>query len=660
MHGAKPTLPVIVLTARGEVERPHRGARRRGGRLPGQAVLDGRARRPGPRAAARGDARARDHDPQRRHRSRPHHARGLPRRRAGPPVDDRVRAARRTCCAIAAACSHESRSSARCGATATTPGPTSSTSTWATCAASSATAEHAARRSSPSAPSATGSTMPASRRCAAACWLAAHGLGRGGHADLDHRIFIVVYRDTGSELRAEIDRDIAGDASQLAQSLWRSAGTTAAAIGGRRGRYVRAQPYRATSTLLFVIVPGAATASSHPELFGPAAPDDGEIADRAGAGERRSAAGCSCRGSATPCRPSPTSARSALFERSITVGDRRARRRRRAAGDRGPRAARRGARLRPRRGAHAGPRAARVLPGRSPRLGAPAPHGGGSGAGGCGRSRPADARVERQRPARCGCWRRSFNHMLDRLAEAFAGQREFVADASHELRTPLTVIRGQLEVLAADERPSAAEVRRVESLVQGEIARISRLVDDLLLLAQSEQQRLPPAGVDRPRAVRLGAVGRGRPDCRPRLPAWPVPPARCSPTPTGSPRRCATCSQRDRADRRGRWRGASRGRAGRARPHPLHRDRRRRRPAGRRARAGVRALPSHRSGAHARGGRRRPRARHRPRHRRGPRGQVRAGDAGAGVGARFEFEVPGFQAGRPVDAAGAVAHAAEL
>jgi two-component system, OmpR family, sensor kinase len=81
----------------------------------------------------------------------------------------------------------------------------------------------------------------------------------------------------------------------------------------------------------------------------------------------------------------------------------------------------------------------------------------------------------------------AFNNMLDGLADAFAGQREFVADASHELRTPLTVIRGQLEVLAAQPQPSAVEVRRVEHLVQAEIARISRLVDDLLLLAQSEQ-----------------------------------------------------------------------------------------------------------------------------------------------------------------------------
>jgi two-component system, OmpR family, sensor kinase len=81
----------------------------------------------------------------------------------------------------------------------------------------------------------------------------------------------------------------------------------------------------------------------------------------------------------------------------------------------------------------------------------------------------------------------SFDRMLDRLTDAFARQRAFVADASHELRTPLTVIRGQLEVLASQPSPSGAEVRRVEALVQAELARISRLVDDLLLLAKSEQ-----------------------------------------------------------------------------------------------------------------------------------------------------------------------------
>jgi two-component system OmpR family sensor kinase len=97
----------------------------------------------------------------------------------------------------------------------------------------------------------------------------------------------------------------------------------------------------------------------------------------------------------------------------------------------------------------------------------------------------------------------AFNHMLDRLTEAFAGQRAFVADASHELRTPLTVIRGQLEVLAAQEKPSEREVRRVERLVRAEIARVARLVEDLLLLAKAEQTEfLRTQPVELPRFVR--------------------------------------------------------------------------------------------------------------------------------------------------------------
>jgi signal transduction histidine kinase len=81
----------------------------------------------------------------------------------------------------------------------------------------------------------------------------------------------------------------------------------------------------------------------------------------------------------------------------------------------------------------------------------------------------------------------AFNHMLDRLEAAFDAQREFVADASHELRTPLTVMQGQLEVLAADPDPSPEELQRVEALLQDEISRITRLVDDLLVLARSER-----------------------------------------------------------------------------------------------------------------------------------------------------------------------------
>src|ERR1039458_7705245 len=91
----------------------------------------------------------------------------------------------------------------------------------------------------------------------------------------------------------------------------------------------------------------------------------------------------------------------------------------------------------------------------------------------------------------------AFNHMLDRLAKAFESQREFVADASHELRTPLTVMRGQLDVLVSQETLTDGEVRRVERLVQAEISRISRLVDDLLVLAAAEQTNfMRPAPIE--------------------------------------------------------------------------------------------------------------------------------------------------------------------
>lgn len=62
-----------------------------------------------------------------------------------------------------------------------------------------------------------------------------------------------------------------------------------------------------------------------------------------------------------------------------------------------------------------------------------------------------------------------------------------MSDASHELRTPLTVIRGQLEVLARSEEITPEEVWRVELVVSKEVSRMQRLVDDLLLLARTEE-----------------------------------------------------------------------------------------------------------------------------------------------------------------------------
>ncbi len=81
----------------------------------------------------------------------------------------------------------------------------------------------------------------------------------------------------------------------------------------------------------------------------------------------------------------------------------------------------------------------------------------------------------------------AFNRMLDRLEDAFARQREFVSDASHELRTPLTAIRGQIEVLARTQAPSARDVAEAEGRIVKEIGRMDRLVGDLLVLAQADE-----------------------------------------------------------------------------------------------------------------------------------------------------------------------------
>jgi two-component system, OmpR family, sensor kinase len=78
---------------------------------------------------------------------------------------------------------------------------------------------------------------------------------------------------------------------------------------------------------------------------------------------------------------------------------------------------------------------------------------------------------------------RTFNAMLDRLESAFATQRAFVSDASHELRTPITIVRGHLELLGDDPQ----ERRDTVALVTDELDRMTRFVDDLLLLAKAER-----------------------------------------------------------------------------------------------------------------------------------------------------------------------------
>ena len=80
----------------------------------------------------------------------------------------------------------------------------------------------------------------------------------------------------------------------------------------------------------------------------------------------------------------------------------------------------------------------------------------------------------------------TFNRMLDRLQIAFASQREFIRDVSHELRTPIAISRGHLELLAEGHLSEEHDRREAISLVTGELDRMNRFVEDLLLLAKSE------------------------------------------------------------------------------------------------------------------------------------------------------------------------------
>ncbi len=300
-------------------------------------------------------------------------------------------------------------------------------------------------------------------------------------------VFVAVYRGTGSQLRHQIDAEIAGDAAELAHNLTASNPRTTRRLSEAATRYIRGQPFSASSTLLFVLVPGRGASTNRPELFGNPPPDNGEtpiqqaqenrlsaqllsasdgyntltLADvgdlrvlkrtvrvpgdlsaTVGVGEPLAPVAQAQRGVADTFLLAGLLALAAALLAAYLVGTQVSRPLRRMAAV-----------------------AARVDAGDlHPRI-----------------------RTQGSQGDEVKVLADAFNHMLDRLTDAFAGQRAFVADASHELRTPMTVIRGQLEVLASQRQPSEEELLRVEGLVQAEIARMSRLVDDLLLLAKTEQ-----------------------------------------------------------------------------------------------------------------------------------------------------------------------------
>jgi len=308
-------------------------------------------------------------------------------------------------------------------------------------------------------------------------------------------IFLAVYRGTGTELRHQIDHELAGDASEFAHNLQlvdRAAPHGHASpheLSVAATRYANDQPFTSSSTLLFASVSGAGTSTNQPELLGLAVPDNDETAAEQ-ARENRIALGVLHAREGYSTVPFPDIGDLRLLKRRVAVGH--------APGV----TIGVGEPLQAVRRAQHGIARAFVLAGALALAAALL----ASYLVGARVSRPlrrmaaiaarVDAGDLEPRIHEAGgpgdevrVLADAFNHMLDRLSAAFAGQRAFVADASHELRTPLAVIRGQLEVLSAQSHPPIEEVRRVERLVQAEVSRITRLVNDLLLLAKSEERQ---------------------------------------------------------------------------------------------------------------------------------------------------------------------------
>jgi len=311
--------------------------------------------------------------------------------------------------------------------------------------------------------------------------------------------FVVIYRGTGRDLRQQIDHELAGQADAL--SIGGVPGDPAKpwAVAARARRFLSQQPFGSSRRLLFVKVKGGAVVTNEPELLGVA---QGE---REGMGvqhredrEARALLGAP-RGYSTVRDEDVGEIR--LLVRPVrrggsplaTVGV--------------------GEALQPVARAQRGVRRTFLLAGLlaltaalvvgylvATRISGPlrrmARAATAVDAGDLSHRMDASGPRDEVRVLAD-----AFNHMLERLEDAFARQRTFVADASHELRTPLTVIRGQIDVLAREQHVSQKDVRRTRGIVSTEIARLERLVEDLLLLAQSDEQPVRREPIDVPAFV---------------------------------------------------------------------------------------------------------------------------------------------------------------
>jgi two-component system OmpR family sensor kinase len=85
---------------------------------------------------------------------------------------------------------------------------------------------------------------------------------------------------------------------------------------------------------------------------------------------------------------------------------------------------------------------------------------------------------------------RVINDLLDRLETSFEQQRRFMADASHELRTPTAIVRTEADVTLSRPSRTTDEYRVSIGIMQDAARRLTRIVDDLFLLARADAGHL--------------------------------------------------------------------------------------------------------------------------------------------------------------------------
>jgi two-component system OmpR family sensor kinase len=300
--------------------------------------------------------------------------------------------------------------------------------------------------------------------------------------------FYVVYHETGSRLRGQMDVDLRTQAAQFSTYVSPSGfARTAAQVANAAEHYVSTQPFSASSRLLYAIVPGQKLATNEPELLGVSGHDHDTPATTRAEAQLTATLTALSHGFST--QRAPEVGRLRLYVETFRTEDALLAR----IGVAEPLAPVDDALEGITRGFAIGGTltlAAALLAGfvlaagfvrplrRMARIAARVDAG------------DLSPRIDFRGPRNeTRVLADAFDHMLDRLEEAFARQQAFVSDASHELRTPLTAIRGQLEVLARQSNPDGEEVRRVQRLVQAEVDRMARLTEDLLLLAHTDESR---------------------------------------------------------------------------------------------------------------------------------------------------------------------------